>query len=82
MLISSLSQKLSTAIDGEMFNVAMYRAAAFLSTSEGDWSFNAKSVLVLTLLEFQANVRASQVTFTCSNSTIETLEKGLKYVQS
>ena len=25
---------------------------------------------------------ASQLTFTCSKSTIETLEKGVKYVQS
>ena len=27
-------------------------------------------------------VISSQLTFTCSKSTIETLEKGLKYVQS
>ena len=25
---------------------------------------------------------STQITFTCSKSTIETLEKGLKYVQS
>ena len=80
MLISSLSQKLSTAVDGEMFNVAIYRATAFLSTSEGEWSFNVKSLLVLTQSEL-ANARASQVTFSCSNSTIGTLEKGVKHIQ-
>ena len=28
------------------------------------------------------NVQSTQLTFTCSKSTTETLEKGLKYVQS
>ena len=34
-------------------------------------------------IEFEQNLRKLfQLTFTCSNSTIETLEKGVKYVQS
>ena len=31
---------------------------------------------------FGGNMDLTQLTFTCSKSTIETLEKGLKYIQS
>ena len=33
-------------------------------------------------LSFVAEGQYTQLTFTCSNSTIETVEKGLKYAQS
>ena len=32
--------------------------------------------------QYQGNQYYAQLTFTCSNSTIETLEKGVQYVQS
>ena len=32
--------------------------------------------------ENQISISTSQLTFTCSKSTIETLEKGVKYIQS
>ena len=32
--------------------------------------------------EILTKITITQLTFTCSNSTIETLEKGVKYVQS
>ena len=31
--------------------------------------------------QFQLTLRSSQLTFTCSKSTTETLENGVKYVQ-
>ena len=36
----------------------------------------------LTLRMVSQNHKLSQLTFTCSKSTIEALEKGVKYVQS
>ena len=33
-------------------------------------------------IQIISDVVSSQLTFTCSKSTIETLEKGIKYVQS
>ena len=34
------------------------------------------------LLKYVVSLNLTQVTFTCSNSAMETLEKGVKYVQS
>ena len=44
---------------------------------------NRKPILlkVFTIEEFSRH-QITQLTFTCSNSTIETTEKGVKYVQS
>ena len=38
--------------------------------------------LVTNYLKFSVLKFATQLTFTCSKSTIETIEKGVKYVQS
>ena len=38
--------------------------------------------LVLKISHNQTTVVSTQLTFNCSKSTIETLEKGVKYVQS
>ena len=46
-------------------------------------SAQANTILEHNQLElFQANVPFFHLTFTCSKSTIESLEKGVKYVQS
>ena len=34
------------------------------------------------IADFSANLQVTQLTFTCSKSTIKTLGKGVKYVQS
>ena len=36
----------------------------------------------LKMLHFTRQSPTSQLTFTCSNSTVESLEKGVKYIQS
>ena len=38
--------------------------------------------LKIIFLKNQKNVFLTQLTFACSKSTVETLEKGVKYVQS
>ena len=38
--------------------------------------------LKIIFLKHEKNVFLTQLTFTCSKSTVETLEKGVKYVQS
>ena len=38
--------------------------------------------LCLMSFQLEINLGLTQLTFTCSKSTIETLEKGVKYMQS
>ena len=57
-----------------MFIVGMHNSLMFLDIKESSLSF------LLKLL--QSSEIVTQLTYTCSKSKIETLEKGVKYVQS
>ena len=50
--------------------------------NEGGGSINKKLHILLASLWYHWGWTPAQLTFTCLKSTIETVEKGVKYVQS
>ena len=45
-------------------------------------TYDFKGVSGIIVFEFSGSNKNAQLTFTCSKSAIETLEKGVKYIQS